>query len=452
MKNTLSRTCIIAVALAGNIIAVSADSIPSPLLTLQNPFPEQTARDKKVKSTRLIGINVPDSSISAARDSAYKLIDRFYADQFRNFQDPNAPYFMFMSKNGDLAMGVGGLVRIRGWFDWNRVMHSNGFSPYLIPMENDPTSRRLLGATPAGTGFFITLMAHKPQLGYLSAYIEGNFDGYKHQDFKLKKAYVTLNDFTIGYATSTMSDPAAQAPVIDGAGANGKVSRTNVLVRYLHTFKGKWSVGGSVEFPQAYVDEIPDQAKKCADYVPDIAAMAQYQWDGGLSHIRVSGLLRVMPYRNLIKKRNCNVVGWGALLSGMWKVYHPLTLYASASVGQGFASYQADMSIENYDLVGDYRTPGEMYAPTTMGITAGLKYNFRYNVYLCGTFGMMRYFPKQHLNDDLYKQGMYGCATLFWDITPRIQCGIEYLAGRRLNFNGRHAGADRIDALFQFSF
>jgi len=147
-------------------------------------------------------------------------------------------------------------------------------------------------AVAAGTGFFITLMAHKPQLGYLSAYIEGNFDGYKHQDFKLKKAYVTLNDFTIGYATSTMSDPAAQAPVIDGAGANGKVSRTNVLVRYLHTFKGKWSVGGSVEFPQAYVDEIPDQAKKCADYVPDIAAMAQYQWDGGLSHIRISGLLR----------------------------------------------------------------------------------------------------------------------------------------------------------------
>ena len=161
MKNTLSRTCIIAAALAGNIIAVSADSIPSSFLTPQNPFPEQTARDKKVKSTRLIGINVPDSSMSAASDSAYKLIDRFYADQFRNFQDPNAPYFMFMSKNGDLAMGVGGLVRIRGWFDWNRVMHSNGFSPYLIPMENDPTSRRLLGATPAGTGFFITLMAHK---------------------------------------------------------------------------------------------------------------------------------------------------------------------------------------------------------------------------------------------------------------------------------------------------
>ncbi len=61
-------------------------------------FPEKTEREKTVKSTKLIGMNVPDSLLKSTSDSAYAMIGKFYADQFRNFQDPRAPYFMFMSK------------------------------------------------------------------------------------------------------------------------------------------------------------------------------------------------------------------------------------------------------------------------------------------------------------------------------------------------------------------
>ena len=103
----------------------------------------------------------------------------------------------------------------------------------------------------------------------------------------------------------------------------------------MHTFKNRWTIGGSFEFPKSSPDVIDGQTKKCADYVPDVAAMAQYQWDEGLSHLRLSGLLRVMSYRDLISNRNRNVVGWGAMVSGMWKVFKPLTLYGSVSVGQG---------------------------------------------------------------------------------------------------------------------
>ena len=204
--------------------------------------------------------------------------------------------------------------------------------------------------------------------------------------------------------------------------------------------------------PKSSLDVTDGQTKKCTDYVPDIAGMVQYQWDGGLSHIRASGLLRVMSYRDLIHSRNHTVVGWGAMISGSWKIFRPLSIYASASVGQGQASYQGDLSIGNYDLVGDFNTPGKMYAPTSLGITAGIKYNFMPNLYACGSFGRMRYYPKQHLNNDEYKAGLYGAINLFWDISPRLQVGAEYLTGRRGNFNGTHANSNRIDALFQFSF
>lgn len=443
------------VSLAGSGFSASAIELVDTFKTdasVYRVFPEKTEREKTVKSTKLIGMNVPDSLLKSTSDSAYAMIGKFYADQFRNFQDPRAPYFMFMSKNADLAMGIGGVVRMRGWFDWNGTIPVNGFSPYFIQIPKDPTAKRRLDATPAGTAIFLTILAHKPWLGYLTAYIEGNFDGYEHVGFKLKKAYVTLNDITVGYAPSTFSDPASQAPTIDGAGSNGKVSRTNILVRYMHTFKNRWTIGGSFEFPKSSPDVIDGQTKKCADYVPDVAAMAQYQWDEGLSHLRLSGLLRVMSYRDLISNRNRNVVGWGAMVSGMWKVFKPLTLYGSVSVGQGHASYQGEFAAGNFDLVGDFNNPGKLYAPTSFGITAGLKYNFLYNLYACVSLGQMQYCPKHHLSDDQYKRGLYGAVNMFWDITPRIQVGAEYLCGKRTNFNGQHANANRVDALFQFSF
>ena len=50
-------------------------------------------------------------------DSIRNLVENFYYDQFRSFQDPQAPYFLFMSRDTQLAMGIGGMVRMRGYFD-----------------------------------------------------------------------------------------------------------------------------------------------------------------------------------------------------------------------------------------------------------------------------------------------------------------------------------------------
>lgn len=413
-------------------------------------YPEQTEQDKLIRNTHVFGL--PDSTRDAGMEEMYTMLGRFYADQYRNFQDPKAPYFMFMSKNADLAMGIGGVVRLRGWYGWNGALQTNGFAPYSIPIPKNPAARRELAGTPAGTAIFLNVMAHKPWLGYLNAYIEANFNGYRHLGFQIKKAYVTVNDFTVGYMPSTYTDNAALAPVIDGSGANGKIDRANLLVRYLHTFRDHWVVAASFEFPNSYITVQEGLTAKCPDDFPDIAFMGQYQWDGGLSHIRISGLLRRTPYRDLVEGRNHNVVGFGGMVSGMAKIINPLTLYGSFTAGRGQGSYQGDLRISNYDLVPDLDRPGRMYAPTSIGITAGLKYNFRSNVYACASFGMTQYYRRQKISDSEYRRGLYGALNVFWDLSPRLQVGAEYLYGRRQNFNGEHASADRVDALFMFSF
>lgn len=157
-------------------------------------------------------IPLPGSEEAVSMDSMRRVIDKFYYDQFRNFQDPAAPYFLFMSRDANLAMGIGGCVRLRGWYDWGGAIPANGFVPALIPMQPEPTQMRRLGSTPAGTSLFFRVIGHaRANINY-QIYIETNFNGYNGRDLHLKKAYAIINDWTVGYANSTFSDPAALPP------------------------------------------------------------------------------------------------------------------------------------------------------------------------------------------------------------------------------------------------
>lgn len=431
--------------------AETAENADSLISERKDKFPEEIQHRKLLDNTKVIFINTNEEN-QPAIDSVRTMINTFYVNQFRSFQDPRAPYFLFMSKDANLAMGIGGVVRMRGWFDWANPIPANGFSPMAIPIPRNPANRRQLKATPAGTGIFFTIIGKNTPLGNYMGYIEGNFDGYEHVGFKLKKAYFMINDWTVGYATSTFSDPAAQPPVIDGAGSNGKISKTNVLVRYLHTFKSNWSVAGSLEFPNSSIQVTSGVAEKSPDWIPDVAAFGQYQWDGGLSHVRLSGILRTISYRDMIAAKNRNKLGWGAQLSSMFRVADPLTLYAVASYGQGCSSYINDISGNSIDLVAEPGHPGDLYTPGALGLMFGAKYHFLPNLYASTTLSELQYFGKKPHTPDNYRYGLYGALSLFWDITPRIQVGAEYLAAKRVNFSGEHGNSNRIDALFMLSF
>lgn len=283
-------------------------------------------------------------------------------------------------------------------------------------------------------------------------FIQGDFSGYNNSDFKLKKAYFTAGDWTVGYATTTFEDTQAEPSTIDGAGPNGINSRTNILVRYMHKFKKNWTVAGSFEFPSSSIDADGIHTKACSDYLPDVAAFMQYEWAGGESHVRLSGLGRVLTYRDLVVGRNYNIFGWGAQFSTVLKIIPQLHMYGIASVGQGHESYTTDLASGNFDLISDPDKEGRLYAPTAVGYVLGAQYYFTPKLYADVALSEQRYYPKKNPGDGQYKYGLYGAFNLFWDITPRFEVGMEYLAGKRMNFNGTHGCADRVTAMVMLSF
>lgn len=410
--------------------------------------------DSLVKNHKIIFLDgKPDENDEKDRiiDSLRSKITEFYYDQFRHFSDPDAPYFLFLSRDSQLAMGIGGAVRMRAYYDWDGAQPSPGFAPYLIPMTKDPANMRHFDTTPAGTCLFFRVIGRNKVLGNYQLYIEANFNGYQSRDFHLKKAYAIINDFTIGYANSTFSDPAAVPPTVDAQGPANKISPTATLIRYMPVIKDKWVLAVSGETPSNSLGVDGEHTKKVSNWMPDWAAFAQYQWQRG-QHIRLSGIVRTLSYRDLVSERNHNIAGWGLQLSSVSHPADPLTLYLTASYGKGYAGTGGDLSIGSYDLVGNPDAIGKMYAPASYGWCLGLQYNFRPNLFVSANASQTRYLPQHTVSPSEYRYGMAAAVNVFWNLTPRIQVGAEYDYGVRHDFNGASRSANRVGAMCMFSF
>ena len=412
--------------------------------------------ERRAVSNKVINID-PDAAErsevrrNAETDSLRRLITLYYYDQFRHFQDPDAPYFLFMSKGAGLTMGIGGCVRFRGYYDWGGAIPISGFAPYLIPMVKDPQSMRQFGTTPAGSTIYFRVVGSNKLLANYQIYIEGNFNGYNGLGFELKKAYAIINDFTVGYAASTFSDPSALPPTVDAQGPNNKFSATSTLIRYMPTVKNRWVFAVSAETPASARATYTDYTRSVRNWIPDVAAFAQYQWARG-QHVRIAGIARTLSYLNTLDTKRHDIVGWGLQLSSVAHPWSPVTTYATLSYGHGYSGLGGDLQIGAYDMTADPLINGKMYAPASLGWCVGVQYNFLPNLFISASASQSHYMPSHTVAPEEYKWGLASDINIFWNPTPRIQVAAEFDYGIRRNVSGATGHARRIGALAQFAF
>ena len=408
--------------------------------------------DSLTNSTKIIAVDGQPSSVEVDSTVRRRILT-FYYDQFRNSQDPGSPYFIFMSKEHDVMMGIGGAVRMRGYYDWGGAVPTSSFAPSTILINPDPSADKHLGTTPAGTCLYFRLIGSNTLLGEYQAYIECNFNGYQGRDFHLKKAYVMFRDWTVGYASSTFCDPAAQFPMVDAAGPTNKGDYTAVLVRWMPRLTKNLLAAVSVETPQTFAAVDNTTTKQCSEYVPNVAAFLQYDWGRQNSqHIRLSALYRTMPYRDLVAGRNHNPSGWAVQLSSVSHPIDELTLYVTGSYGAGYGGMGGDLAYFNNDLVPLPGKNGEMYAPRSWGWSLGLQYNIKSNLFVTAYTSQTRFDPQKGIAADAYKYGqLIGC-NVFYNPLPRVQIGAEFNLGKRQDFSHAHRWARRVGLMAQLSF
>ncbi len=395
-----------------------------------------------------------DSRQSASSATTDSLINIFYEDQFRHAQDPRAPYFLLMSRDAKIAMGVGGKVQGNLSYDFDGTIDGSDFLPFNIPVPRDPANPTSFQAGLQQTSLVFTIFG-RSKFGNYIVNVQGKFSG-PSSTFKLSKAYITVGHVTLGKAKSTFVDPAALPSTVETAGPSGASDATAILLRYAHSFGKKYSFAASIEAPDNEYMTVDGVNQSTSDCAPNLAAFIQYGSND--QHLRLSGKLKTMRYRDLIAGTNRHATGYGLSLTGVGKVLPPLTFYGGINYGRGIGSALINLSTGSNDLLsyastatGDY---GRMYAPQSLGWYAALQYNFSPSVYSTVVFSQDRLYTKDNTAyvGDNYRRGMYAVANVFWDVTSRLQLGAEFDWGRRVDINGLASNAHRFSFMGAFSF
>ena len=424
--------------------------------TVAFPIEAQTHEDVRhnnlVRSHRMVYLG--DSEGSATQETRDSLIEIFYQDQFMHAQDARAPYFLFMSRSADIAMGIGGNLQGNMSYDFDGTISGSDFAPYSISVPHDPANPTEFQTSIAETSLVATVFGRTKHRKNFIINITAKFGGPSNT-FKLKKAYITIDKLTVGLHKSTFCDPAATPSTVETMGPSGAVNDTRFLVRYIQPIsKSKWSVAASVEMPDNTYDCIDGVTASTSAFMPDIAAYVQY---GNKSHLRLAGIVKGMRYRDVVKQDNRRVTGYGVNLTALGRLMRQVTFYGSVNYGRGIGSMLNNLSKGTNDMLSYSSTgdrSGRMYAPTTLGWYAGVQYNFTPSLFATLLYSQDRLYTRKatELSNGDYKYGMYAVANVFWDITPRIQVGAEFDWGRRVDHNGEAANAHRIGLCGSFHF
>lgn len=447
-----------------SLVAIAALSVAPAFaqssVSLELPLYKAKISDKTPKDSNAVSnhnqisdsetIYVDGDSADNGQSSLSKLQAIFYNDQFRHAQDPRAPYFMFMSRNGKVGMGVGGDLKVIGSYDFDGSQSGSGFAPYDIPIPKDISSNNLFQISPNRTGIFFTILGTHDKFGDFQAYVHGKFNG-PNNTFKLDKAYATMGDWLFGLAPSTFSDPIAQPSTVETDGPNSEIGDSRMLFRYTHQINNKLTVAASIENADTSVPTSSDFKPHTA-VIPDVAAFLQYAY--AKQHVRLTGMVRNLKYTDLVSMSNHNVTGWGISLNAKLVPVDPLTIFGSVNTGRGIGSMVNDLSLGENDLLGYSSNPGKMYAPASYGWYGAVQYSFSPKVFSTLIFSQERLLLEKNTDyaDNGYRYGIYATANVFWNILPRLQMGAEINVGKRCNQDGTNRMGYRTSVMAQYSF
>lgn len=398
---------------------------------------------------------VPERAVVATGDAANAgpLVAVLYDTRNLHFTDPSAPRFLFLDREGKVALGIGGYVKGTMQYDFGGAIDDGAsFDTYDIPVPNNPAQRNQFYANANHSTIFLDLVGRSSRFGFYQVYAQTEFSGGSRTDYglSLKQAYLRVGYVTAGLANSTFTDGEAGTPGIDDQGPSGEVSQKNVLVRYAPHFNSHFSGAIGVEMPAATYTTNTSTAK-INQRIPDLPAYIQYEWGGGNSHIRLSGLLRNLSYRDLATARNHFVTGWSVQLSGIAHLTKDFYVYYQGAYGHGYAAYVNDLKDNGFDLIYS-TTEGKMKAPAMSNYEFGARYDVTPNCFMTLAYSEARTFKQSYLGSDTYKSGRYLAVNAFYSPVSDLTVGVEYLYGRRKDYSGETGRANRIMALLQYNF
>jgi len=394
--------------------------------------------------TNAQGLHVTSVSEKNDSNNFYRLMKEAFP---LSFNDPVAPRFVFFTPNRNFVFGVGGYVHVQGLYDFNDVPNDNDFVTSNIPLKNQQDGGRY-GITIGQSRLFFKLIGNT-DMGRLVAYLEMEFEGANNAPI-LQQAFMKFKGFTIGKTWSTFCDLAAGPATVDEEGPSSEVAIRQAQIRYTYAFNDQLQASLALEHAEPSYTTTTN-TEFINQRIPDIPLAVKYAFKNG-SHVQASAILRNMYYKNTSADKNKVVTGWGAALSGIWQFCKSSSLSFQGVYGKGISNYIQDLSGNGLDLVPAKNTTDKLKAFNAWGGYVGIAHNWSETLSSNIMYSYARVLDQLGQSNTSYKYAQYAAANLFWNFSEYGTCAIEYVFGRRNDFNKDYGNASRINTMIQYRF
>ncbi len=366
-------------------------------------------------------------------------------------KDNGLPRFAIVGKDHQFYVGIGAQFLGEGVFDFGADMPS--------PVLFTPSAMSKAGAgngSSVGFGWqsssvYLNVVALPGTDNQVGLFFKGNFMG-NNNSFSCYHFYAKYRGLTAGYTTSSFVDAAAEPMTIDFEGPNGYPYVTLFNASWHQNFTKNFSGSIGIDAPSASVTA-GDRSAVVKQRIPSIPVYLQYSWAEGASHVRLSGLVRPIQYRNLVASKNSTLVGLGVQVSGMSKIVGPLSVSYNATYGRGISNYLQDDNGLGVDAV-SIGEAGEMGMVKSLGLTAGLNCSFTSKLSGNVVYShLTNWLPdKANGQSEQYRYGDYVAANLIYAFNRFVSAGVEYDYGHRKDFAGKPLHTNRLQLQLAVTF
>ena len=382
------------------------------------------------------------------------------------------PKFAIRTKNNSFVMSVGGEIAGILGYDIGNNLYSQSdaglsFVTGDIPVPATKNHRGDFYINPFNSFVDFTMVGLAGTPDEITAYIKLGTNG-NNASLALSRAYLTWRNFTVGEALTIAQDPyASQPPTIDPEGPCGDISTVTYQIAYKSKHYNGFAFAAALEMPSYYssngIYRGHDYAEyygkevdaTVPEYVPNVPLWVEYQASES-NRVRFTAILRDFAYRDLVSDTRRHTLGWGTSLTGNFSFWKPLTFNFVAAYGKGIGNYLQDIAGRPISFTPVDDQPGHMQANPMMGLVFGASYNATSKLQFNAVGSMSRIWDVSDyatVSDNAnYRYAVYVAANCFYNITPWLQWGIEYLYGRHNTWDIGGANDSRLQTQIAFTF
>jgi len=353
----------------------------------------------------------------------------------------------FVTEYGELK--ISGFLQPAFYLDNNILLNNDLFVTSQIPttkLTDIKFNRFHLSANQSRLSFNFKF----PKAGKnLSAFIEGDFlssSSNQNTFFRLRHAYLTFGEFTIGQTWTIFGDPKAAPNTLDLEGPNSKPSARVPLIQWLRKLNNRWVFMAGIEDYKPDYRPL-DGAETVRSLAPTIVVKPEYNFKNG--HWSNSFLAKSIVYTNESYSFKKRLFAWGYTSSLSLKIDKKKTVNIFGIIGSGSQGTVNDFTGLGYEAV----SKNDSTLETLLYYGGYISYSFVFKERFSSTC-VYSYLhqakPTSNIIDFHFSH--YLSCNLVYAFNKHFTCGVEGLYGYKKNYDGSNGEAGRILGIMRLLF